>query len=341
MRALRYIAGLIVSAAAIQSIHAANDAGFRFFENEVRPLLIKHCHECHSEESGKKKGNLLLDRKAGWEMGGDAGPAIVAGDLDASLFIKAIRYEDPDMQMPPKSRLSAEEVSIFEKWVAMGAPDPRDGDLEKEDSGRQFSLEDARNYWAFRPLKKVTPPAVADADWPRGSIDRFVLATLESRDLPPAPDADPRALIRRAHYDLTGLPPAPGVVDAFAANPSPRAFEALVDDLLASPAFGENWGKHWLDVARYADSNGGDRNFTFYQAWRYRNYVIDALNLDKSFHQFVREQIAGDLLPASSDAQRHDQLVASTFLALGPKMLTERDKEKLRLDTADEQIVSI
>ncbi len=341
MRALRYIAGLIVGVAAVQSAQAADDARFRFFENEVRPLLVKHCHECHSEESGKKKGNLLLDRKAGWQTGGDAGPAIVPGDLDASLFIRAIRYEDPDMQMPPKSRLSAEEVSVFEKWVAMGAPDPRGDALEKEDAVRQFSLEDARNYWAFRPLQNVTPPAVADADWPRGAVDRFILATLESSNLPPAPDADPRALVRRVHYDLTGLPPAPGVVEAFAANPSPRAFETLVDDLLASPAFGEHWGKRWLDVARYADSNGGDRNFTFYQAWRYRNYVIDALNLDKSFHQFVREQIAGDLLPASSDAQRHDQLVASTFLALGPKMLTERNKEKLRLDTADEQIDTI
>ncbi len=341
MRALRLIVRSVACLGLTLSAHAADDVGDRFFENEVRPLLIKHCHECHSEEAGRKKGNLLLDRKAGWQVGGDAGPAIVPGDLDASLFITAIRYEDPDMQMPPKSRLTHEEVAIFEKWVAMGAPDPRGEAMEQENSGRQFSLEAARNYWAFRPLRTPAPPAVANADWPRGAVDRFVLAKLESRNLPPAPDADPRALVRRVHYDLTGLPPAPGVVDAYAADPSPRAFETLVDDLLASPAFGEKWGKRWLDVARYADSNGGDRNFTFYQAWRYRNYVIDALNLDKSFHQFVREQIAGDLLPASSDAQRHDQLVASTFLALGPKMLTERDKEKLRLDTADEQVDTI
>jgi len=324
------------------AIHAEdNDAGMRFFENEVRPLLIKHCHDCHSEESGKKKGGLLLDRKAGWQMGGDAGPAVIPGDLDASLFIKAIRYEDPQMQMPPKSRLSPEEVAVFEKWVAMGAPDPRDDALKTGSEGRQFNLEEARQNWAFRPLLPAAPPQVHEADWPRGAIDRFILARLDAEKLKPAPDADPRALARRIHYDLTGLPPAPGVVDAFAANPSPRAFEELVDNLLASPAFGEKWGKHWLDVARYADSNGGDRNFTFYQAWRYRNYVIDAFNLDKSFHQFAREQIAGDLMPAASDAQRHDQLVASTFLALGPKMLTERDKEKLRLDTADEQVDTI
>ena len=341
MRFFQRLSGMALCLIAIPVTHAAVGPDVNFFENEVRPLLIKHCHECHSEETGKKKGGLLLDRKAGWQMGGDAGPAIVPGDLDDSLFIKAIRYEDPDMQMPPKSRLSAEEVSIFEKWVAMGAPDPRDGSMERQNAGHQFNIEDARSYWAFRPLQQSTPPDVKSVNWPRGAVDRFVLAELESRHLAPAQDADPRALVRRVHYDLTGLPPASDVVDNFAANPSLRAFETMVDNLLASPTFGEKWGKHWLDVARYADSNGGDRNFTFYQAWRYRNYVIDSFNLDKSFYQFVREQIAGDLLPASSDAQRHDQLIASTFLALGPKMLTERDKEKLRLDTADEQVDTI
>lgn len=331
------IATLIVLAAAPQLLSANDD----FFENEVRPILVNRCYECHSEESGKRKGGLWLDRREGWQIGGDGGPTIVPGNVAESLLVHTIRYEDEDLQMPPKSKLPAEEIAVLEKWIAQGAPDPRDATLVAAVRRAPIDYEAARKNWAFKPLEPTDPPAVEDKNWARKPVDQFILAKLEAEGLKPAEDAKPEALIRRVFYDLTGLPPTPEETARFVENPTPEAFAAIVDDLLARPAFGEKWGRHWLDVARYADSNGGDRNFTFFHAWRYRNYVIDAFNEDRSFYQFVREQIAGDLLPAADDQQRRQQLLGSTFLALGPKMLTERDKEKLRLDTADEQVDTV
>ena len=330
-------------AACIDFASAATD-DLAFFENEVRPLLVQHCYECHSQETGKQKGGLLLDRREGWEIGGDAGTAIVPGDLEKSLLIHSIRYLDEDLQMPPKSRLSDAEVAVLEKWVSIGAPDPRDASLVDAVRKTEIDFSKARQGWAFRPHQDITPPTPSTSNWARTDADRFILAKLEERGLQPAPDAEARDLVRRLHYDLTGLPPtmdeAATFVAAFQASPE-AAMGQRVDQLLSSKSFGEKWGRHWLDVVRYADSNGGDRNFTFYQAWRYRNYVIDAFNQDKSFHDFVREQIAGDLMSTPDAKERHDQLVASTFLALGPKMLTERDKEKIRMDAADEQIDTI
>jgi len=311
---------------------AADDLAF--FETEVRPLLVKHCYECHSQESGKQKGGLLLDRKEGWTKGGDAGPALLPGQPAKSLLIHSIRYEDEDLQMPPKSKLPPEAIQILEQWIAMGAPDPRIESLASATSKKTIDFTAARQSWAFRPLQKSSPPAVKQSNWPRTDLDAFILAELEAKNLTPASDADRITLLRRLSYDLTGLPPAPDLSET--SDPS-----AYVDHLLSSPQFGEKWGRYWLDLARYADSNGGDRNYTFYQAWRYRNYVIDAFNRDKPYYQFLREQLAGDLLPASTPRQRRDQMIASTFLALGPKMLTERDKEKLHLDTVDEQIDTI
>lgn len=310
-----------------------------FFEKEVRPLLVANCYECHSEEAGKRKGGLWLDRREGWATGGDAGATIVPGDTDASLLLHAVRYRDQALQMPPKSRLTDDQVATLERWVAMGAPDPRDAAMAGAVRREAIDYDKARQHWAYRPLSETpAPPAVVDAAWAETDIDRFILAGLESENLSPAGDAAPRVLLRRLFYDLTGLPPTPAETAAFTADPSPAALETIVDDLLARPAFGEKWGRHWLDVARYADSNGGDRNYTYYQAWRYRNYVIDAFNRDKSYHDFVAEQLAGDLMPDTDPALTAERLIASTFLALGPKMLTERDKEKLWMDTADEQI---
>lgn len=313
---------------------------FAFFENSVRPLLVKHCYECHSEEADKHKGGLWLDRRSAWEEGGDAGPSIIPGNPDKSILIHSIRYGDPDLQMPPKSRMSTEEIAVLEKWVAMGAPDPRDAAMS---TGVQLAIdyEAARKEWAFRPVVKPAVPKNSNAEWARGPVDRFVLASLESESLTPAAEADPAVLLRRLHYDLTGLPPTVAELEDFVLDPAPTSLARVVDELLARPAFGEKWGRHWLDVARYADSNGGDRNYTFYQAWRYRNYVIDALNRDKPYYEFIREQVAGDLMEAPDHETRRGQLIASTFLALGPKMLTERDKEKLWLDTVDEQIDTV
>ncbi|MBU6303257.1 MAG: DUF1549 domain-containing protein [Verrucomicrobia bacterium] len=312
--------------------------GFDFFEARVRPLLVKHCQECHSEEAGKQKGGLWLDRKAGWEMGGDGGPAVIPGNPEASLLIHSIRYGDENLQMPPKSKMAPEEIAVLEQWVAMGAPDPREGAIGT--GGRKGGIDyaAARATWAFRPVVKPDEPAVGAGAWPLDPVDRFVLAKLEAKQVPPAAPAEPAVFLRRLHYDLTGLPPTAEETRAFVADSSREALVRIVEDLLARPGFGEKWGRHWLDVARYADSNGGDRNYTFYQAWRYRNHVIETYNRDQSYHDFVREQIAGDLMSSDDPATTRGRLIASTFLALGPKMLTERDKEKLWLDTVDEQI---
>lgn len=309
-----------------------------FFEKQVRPILVENCYECHSEQAGERSGGLWLDRKAGWAEGGDSGPAIVPKNVESSLLIESIRYGNEDLQMPPKNRLSAKSIAILEKWVAMGAPDPRNAAIANAVRREDIDYEQARQDWAYRPLQEHPVPVFEDDDWARGNVDAFVLAKLKEAQIEPAADAEPERLIRRVYYDLTGLPPTRKEVEAFISNPSTEAFTAIVDELMSLPAFGEKWGRHWLDVARYADSNGGDRNFTFYQAWRYRNWVIDSFNRDLSYYDFVRAQLAGDLLPAETDRQRRRQLIAATFLALGPKMLTERDKEKLRLDTVDEQI---
>lgn len=338
--------GILVALLSASPAASADSGGTTFFENEVRPLLVKHCYECHSQESGKAKGGLLLDRREGWATGGDAGPAVVPGKVAESLLITSVRYEKADLQMPPKSRLSAAEVAVLERWVAMGAPDPRGDSLAAATQKKQIDFAAARQTWAYREHQSapVPLPDVKNTDWPREEMDRFVLARLEAAEHQPAPDAPARALVRRLYYDLTGLPPSPAEADAFVDSMNREgesALTTLVDRLLASASFGETWGRHWLDLARYADSNGGDRNYTYYQAWRYRNYVIDAFNADKPFYTFVKEQLAGDLLPWSTDAQRREQMVASTFLTLGPKMLTERDKEKIRLDVADEQIDTV
>ncbi len=315
-----------------------NDRGVDFFEAKIRPILVNRCYECHSEESGKRKGGLWLDRKTGWQEGGDSGEAIVPGNIEDSLFIHSIRYEDLSLQMPPKGRLPNDEIAILEKWIASGAADPRNLAIDGTVREGGIDYESARQYWAFRPLAEQEIPHIKNGNDAKSDIDRFILGRLQAEGLSPAESASPRHLLRRLFYDLTGLPPTRDDVADFVDEPSEEAYTRLVDDLLSRSSFGEKWGKHWLDVARYADSNGGDRNFTFHQAWRYRNYVIDALNSDKPYYEFVREQIAGDLLSAENDAQRREQLIGSTFLSLGPKMLTERDKEKLWLDTVDEQI---
>ncbi|MDZ4289333.1 MAG: DUF1549 domain-containing protein, partial [Prosthecobacter sp.] len=265
----------------------AAEEGVVFFENKVRPLLVKHCYECHSQEAGKKKGGLLLDRRQGWQKGGDAGPALIPGNVEKSLFIHSLRYLDEDLQMPPKSKLKDEEIAVFEKWVGMGAPDPRDASLVETVRKREIDFSSARQTWAFRPHQRPAVPVVKRTDWPRSTLDSFVLAGLEAANQAPAKDAPRAALVRRLFYDLTGLPPS-------ADDSAQLEWEPLVNRLLNSPAFGEKWGRQWLDLVRYADSNGGDRNYTFYQAWRYRNYVIDAFNQDKPFYEFIEEQLAGD-----------------------------------------------
>ncbi|MCP5539765.1 MAG: DUF1553 domain-containing protein [Akkermansiaceae bacterium] len=323
----------------------AEKTEFAFFEKHIRPVLVERCYECHSTESGKSKGGLRLDTRDGWARGGDSGPALVPGKPADSLLLGALAH-DPDLpEMPPKERLPDEVIAHFRAWIADGAPDPRTAPPAAADGGKTgIDVEEGRRFWAFQPRVVSPPPPVKRPDWPRGEIDRFLLASMEENGLSPAPPADPIALARRLTFDLTGLPPTPEEIDRFvteAGGDFDAAADALVDRLLESPRFGEKWARHWLDLARYADSNGGDINLTFPHAWRYRDYTIDAFNRDKPFDRFIREQIAGDLLPHASLARQTEQMIATGFLIIGPKMLSERDKEKMHLDIADEQIDTI
>src|SRR5262245_53175378 len=307
-----------------------------FFEKKIRPVLVSNCYQCHSEAAKKEKGGLRLDTRDGVRTGGDNGPAVVPGDSRKSLLLKAIKQTDATLKMPPKSKLPDEVVADFEKWIAAGAADPRDGNTGA--AAKETDIEEGRQFWAFQPVKKTELPAVQNTDWPRTDIDKFLVARLEAKGLKPVSDADPRALIRRLYFDMIGLPPTPEDVEAFAKDPSPAAFAAIVDKLLDSPRFGETWGRHWLDVARYAESCGKTANFNYPHAWRYRDYVIAALNADKPFDRFIKEQLAGDLLPAANDKEKAEHVIATGFLAIGSKALNERNGLQFELDVADEQI---
>ena len=310
-----------------------------FFEKEIRSIFVEHCYECHSKE-GEQKGGLVLDSREGWSVGGDSGPALVPGDAGASLLIESIRYENPHLEMPPKTRLSTEKIAALEKWVAMGAPDPREGTVKKITSG--MSLEEGRKFWSYRRPEQAPVPPVKATEGAGSAIDRFLLVRIEAAGLAPAPTASPEARLRRLHFDLIGLPPKPEQIRAFAADPSDEAWAREVDRLLASPQFGERWGRHWLDLARYGESYTL-RGLIMREAWRYRDYVIEAFNRDVPYDQFLREQIAGDLLPREGVALTEQQrrLVASGFLALGNHNLEEQDKRQLDLDIVDEQLDTI
>ncbi|MFT5095909.1 MAG: hypothetical protein ACI93T_004769 [Porticoccaceae bacterium] len=300
-----------------------------FFENRIRPVLVKHCYECHSADSEEVGGKLLLDTREGLRTGGESGPAVVAGKPDESRIIQALRYDV--IEMPPEQPLPEAVINDFVKWVKRGAPDPRSPVARPEatpPAGAKTAGMDGDGkppLWSLQLRTQPTIPDVEDQDWPRDPLDRFVLAELEAADLAPTHDADPRTLIRRLYIDLLGMPPSMDDVEQFSAEyeqDNVKAVETLVDDLLARPQFGERWGRHWLDVARYGESNGNDglgRNPTFPHAWRYRDYVIDAFNSDVPYDRFLTEQIAGDLLPSESPAERDRHLIATGFLAMASK----------------------
>jgi cytochrome c553 len=318
-----------------------NAAGIEFFEKHIRPVLAQKCYDCHSKESGKEKGGLRLDTREGIQRGGDSGHAVVPGVPGESLLLKAMRYEDKEMQMPPKKeggKLPDEVIAKFEQWIKMGAPDPRTSTPGPAVVKKNWDMATAKNFWAFQLPKASPAPAVRETAWPRNDVDKFILAGLEAKNLKPVADASKEALIRRVYFDLIGLPPRPDEVIAFVNDKSPAAFAKVADRLLASPQFGERWGRHWLDIARFAESTGKERNFTFPAAWRYRDYVIASFNEDKPYNEFIREQIAGDLLPHANDAERNRQLIATGFLALGPKGLNEKNKTQFTMDLIDEQV---
>lgn len=289
-----------------------------FFENKIRPVLSQNCYKCHSVNSEKVKGGLLLDSREATLRGGDTGPAVVPGDLEKSLLIKAVRYTDADLQMPPKKQLSDEQVADLEKWVKMGAPDPRTATAAQKEW-----KDSSKNWWAWQPLAKPTAPEVKDKTWAQTPVDNFILAKLDAKGLTPNPIADKRTLIRRATFDLIGLPPTPEEVDAFIKDESPDAFAKVVDRLLASPHYGERWGRHWLDVARYSDTKGMVRRqredpHSPY-AWTYRDYVIKSFNDDKPYNIFIIEQLAADKLPSTKSNPTN--LTALGFLTVGERFM--------------------
>ncbi len=320
---------------ALASARAGDDMAF--FESKVLPLLQSRCYECHSHEK-KIKGGLALDLKLGWQTGGDNGPAIVPGDVAKSHVIEAVRYTNPEMEMPPKGKMTAGEIEIFEKWVAMGAPDSRVKQTTAK-SARVIDFEEGKKFWAFRPVSGEAAPAVQQTNWPLDLMDCFILDKLEANGLSPAPDADAYTWLRRVSLDLTGLPPTPDEMARFDASPASRA--AAVDRLLQSSAFGERWARHWLDLTGYADQIGTSNSVFAEHAWRYRDYVINAFNSDKPFDRFIREQIAGDLLPAASPQERAANITATGFLVLGDVEIVAVDKLKMEHDLVDQQVSKI
>ena len=338
------------SAQAVEEFSAGQVA---YFERHVRPLLAAKCYACHSEKAAKIKGGLRLDSRAGILKGGDSGKAAARPrSAKVSLLLQLVRYSENDQRMPPapNRRLEKKEVSILARWIQMGLPFPNvskprpnlaANPEEGADWKNKYDWDEAAQFRFFRKPEKRKVPQVAEKSWPRSDIDRFLLAKLESEKLRPAPDASPRVLLRRLYFDLVGLPPMPkqaeGFLTAFDSDPE-KAVEDLVDELLASPHFGERWGRHWMDVARYAESTGMERNFSYPHAWRYRDYVVASFNQDKPYDIFVKEQLAGDLLPSGGEETDQERLVATGFLAMGPKSLNERNEEQFGMDVVDEQI---
>ncbi len=298
-----------------------SDEDLAFFEKRIRPVLVEHCYECHSESSGEAEGGLLVDSRPTLRRGGGTGPSVVPGNLDASLLVTAMSYTDEAMQMPPDGPLASDVVADFRYWVERGAADPR---AEATRSlGKQIDVAQARQFWSLRPLDRpgvpeaMTPESTLPerATWPAGPIDHFVLAKMQAAGLKPAPRADRATLIRRVTFDLIGLPPTIAEANAFVVDTSPDAWRRLVDRLLASPAYGERWGRHWLDVVRFADTAGDNSDFPVPQVHRYRDWVIAALNRDLPYDEFVRDQLAGDLRGGASEDERQQRLIATGYIA--------------------------
>ncbi len=306
-----------------------------FFEQRIRPLLVEHCLECHG--NAKAEGGLRLDSRQAVLAGGDSGPAIVKHQPDTSRLIEAIRYENEHFQMPPRGKLSKSDIDNLVEWIQRGAPDPRDQATVRAKALTGMSVEAGRTFWSFRPIVQQSVPKVNDTSWVKTPIDAFVLSKLESHQLSPASPADKLTWLRRVSLSLIGLPPTQAELDDFILDDSTDAKSKVIDRLLASPHYGVRWGRHWLDVARYADSNGLDENLAYGNAWRYRDYVVDSFNTDKPFNQFIIEQIAGDLI----DQPSNETKTATGFLALGAKVLAEPDRVKLTMDTIDEQLDSM
>ena len=337
---------MLAAAARCAEPAARAESDAEFFEKHIRPLLVQRCESCHSAAKGKTSGGLALDTRDGWQKGGDSGPPISPGKPNESLLVRAVQYADDGPQMPPKEKggkLSDAEIASLVEWVGRGALDTRTA--EARVGG--MTPEEARTWWSFQKVQSASPPAVKDSAWPRNAIDRFVLAELEKRNRVAAGSADRRTLLRRSTFDLTGLPPTPADVEAFSNDQAADAFERVVNRLLDSPAYGQRWARHWLDVVRYADyydANPKTRTESceLTEAWRYRDWVVDSLNADLPFDQFIVHQIAGDLLPSPTGEEVYPPgLIATTFLTNGVWDRGDADKEKIISDMVDDNIDTI
>jgi len=311
-----------------------------FFETKVRPLLAEHCYKCHGPD--RHKANLRLDSLHGLLTGGDSGPALVPGDAEHSLLLQAVRYGDDFVQMPPTRKLPDKLIADLTQWVKLGAPwpgaDPAEARAAESKPKRpQVEItEEDRNYWFFRPIKRPPTPQVAAKGWTRSPLDAFIAQRLEAKQVAAVAEADKRTLIRRVYFDLIGLPPAPEKVAAFVADRSPDAYDRLLDELLARPEYGERWGRHWLDVVRFAQTNGYERDGEKPYAWRYRDYVIQAFNDDKPYDRFVVEQLAGDELPEVTN----ESLIATGFYRLGLWDDEPDDARQAEFDGLDDVVVT-
>lgn len=309
----------------------AQEDGAAFFEKNIRPMFVAKCLSCHSATSQPIMGGLRLDTREHMMRGGSRGPSAVEGKPAESLLLKVVMHTAGALKMPPGPKMKDADTALLAQWIGMGAP--------WGSAALVTSTAAPKKYWSLIPPSEPKVPTVKAPSWVKSPIDAFVLAALESKGLAPASPADKRTLIRRATYDLTGLPPTTEEVSSFLADKSPDAYARLVDRLLASERYGERWGRHWLDVARYADSNGLDENLVYKNAFRYRDYVIAAFNNDKPYDQFIHEQLAGDLLPETSDLKtQFERWTATGFLSLGAKMLAEDDPVKMQMDIVDEQL---
>ncbi len=342
-RAASFVLAWLAAVGTVAGAAETDPADLEFFESKIRPVLVERCYECHGGDPKKIRGGLALLDADGLRAGGDSGAVIVPGSPEDSLLIEALHYEELT-QMPPDGKLPEQVIADFEQWIRRGAPDPRTGAEQTVVAPRtaeSFDYTAGREHWAYRRVEDPAPPEVENEAWISHPLDRFILARLEKKDLAPVAAADKRTLLRRATFDLIGLAPSEAEIEDFLADQDPDAFARVVDRLLASPHYGERWGRHWLDIARYADSNGLDENIAFRNAFRYRDYVVDSLNRDKPFNRFVHEQIAGDLMPAETEAQRFEQITGTGFLMLGPKVLAEQDVDKMLIDIVDEQVNTV
>ncbi|MCM8531963.1 MAG: PSD1 and planctomycete cytochrome C domain-containing protein [Lentisphaeraceae bacterium] len=333
---------IIIALLLLSNFLQANE-GIIFFEKEIRPALEKYCFRCHSDKEKKIKGNLVLDSKVGVLQGGDSGPAVVPGNLHKSVLWQSITYAN-NMEMPPKKKLPDTVIASFKKWIEMGAPDPRKkAIISVKSKVTQEDIVKGKEFWSFKPpvFKK---PSSTHPDWSKSVIDDYIYSSLKKKNIKPSPDAASANILRRLSFDLLGLPPSPSQIKSFEkmyAKGADKAIESVVNYFLKSPQFGERWGRHWLDIARYAESNGKVPNATYPEAWRYRDYVISSFNQDKPYSQFITEQLAGDLLKTASDKKWAENLVATGFLVLGPKNLSGEDQRQFKADLIDEQIDAV